>query len=265
MTLLKYSLFAVALLSLNHGCAPLSDLPDDAGTGGKAAIVGRIVASDEASKLLAAAGRVCPELRVSVNGSPVSIEFDVECAFVIDGIQPSELVEVRVELVDLGVAGSIEILRVTADELIEIVVEPSADSLTISVERRTAPDPAGELPRIISNNNVSILLPAALYDQGLTVNGNNFTLVGVAGNSCGSALGWTVIAGDVLVNGNNATFRNIQFAGSVTLRGNNTRFINCCFDGELIVFGNNTVPDDGNDNDDDNNDDDDDDDDDDDN
>jgi hypothetical protein len=42
----------------------------------------------------------------------------------------------------------------------------------------------------------------------------------------------------VLINGNNATFRNIAFAGSVEVRGNNPRFINVCFGNELVVFGN---------------------------
>lgn len=239
MSYQKVALAAVAVASISLGCTNIPLLSDES-SGGAAAIVGRVVVPGGSAKLLSASGRECPEVRVSVNGTPVSIDFDDDCSFVIDGIQPAELVSVRVELVDLGVAGTIELLAVADGELIEIAVEPRSGSLTVAIERRTKPAPSGDLPSNIEGNNVSIRLPAGTYDQALSVRGNNFTLVGEAGSTCDTADGWTVITGDVTVKGNNATFRNIRFAGSVTLQGNNARFIHCCFGGRLIVFGNNT-------------------------
>lgn len=253
----KISIGAIALLLLPLGCAPFFGLPSNAESDSAAAIVGRIVSADGSGKAYVAENGVCPEVRVSVNGSPVSIEFDNNCSFVISGIQPSPLVEVRVELVELGVAGTVEISGVAANELIEIIVQPGNGSLTVTVVRRATPNPMDALPQIIDGNNTSIRLQAGLYEQGLIVNGNNFTLVGSAGENCGDQSGWTVIIGDVLINGNNATFRNIMFLGDVTLSGNNTHFINVCFGGQLIVFGNNADFDDDDDDGDDDDDDDD--------
>ena len=155
----------------------------------------------------------------------------------------------------LGVAGTVELSDVLEGELIEIVVIPDDDSLTVSVERRTFPEPSDRLPELVEGNDVSILLGAGVYEQEMYwVKGNGFTLTGQAGESCDSIDGWTVNTGDVLVEGNGATFRNIQFGASVTVKGNN-RFINCCFNGRLIIFGNNADiggdDDDGDDDDDD--------------
>jgi hypothetical protein len=83
----------------------------------------------------------------------------------------------------------------------------------------------------------SRLMRDGLYDRDFTVLGNNFTLGDVAGVDC-NAEGWTVIDGSVLINGHNATFRNVAFAGPVEIRGNNPRRINDCFGDTLIVFGN---------------------------
>jgi hypothetical protein len=205
-----------------------------------------------------ASGEDCPDVAVTLNGSPVTIEFDDDCAFAISDIAPSELVELRVELVDQGIAGTIELSDVAEGELIEIIVTPGDDSLSLAVERRTTPDPSDELPIEIDGNNVSIKLGAGVYDQTLTVRGNHFTLVGEAGESCDDPNGWTTITGDVDVDGNKATFRNIRFEGNVELRGNKAQFINCCFGGSLVIFGNKAdIDGDGNDDGDDDDDDDD--------
>jgi hypothetical protein len=198
-----------------------------------------MVTSAETARLLTAQAGECPDVQVSVNGMPVTIDFDDGCAFVIDDVQPAPLVEVRVALVDLGVAGTITLRDVGERELIEILVEPTENSLTVSMERRTTPQPSDGLPAMIDGNNISSELSAGVFAQNLTVSGNNFTLVGEAGQSCDDRTGWTVIEGEVLVIKNNATFRNILFAGPVELRGNNARFINCCFGESLLVFANN--------------------------
>jgi hypothetical protein len=238
-----FSIAALALVSL-AGCGTIPTLPEltdtGAGNSGGAAIVGRIAASNETAKLLASAsGSECPEVHVRINGAPVSIEFGDDCAFVINEIQPAELIEVRVELVALGVAGTVELSRVLDGELIEITVEPGDDSLSVSVERRTSPVGMGAIPLVVEGNGVSIKVGAGFYEQGLWVKGNKFTLVGEAGEGCGTRDGWTVITGEVLVEGNSATFRNVHFAGPVTIKGNNPRFINCCFGDQLVIFGNN--------------------------
>lgn len=233
----RYVGFATAVwLTLHLGCAPAGD----GGTGsrtGAAAIVGKIVTSAETARLLNAQARSCPELRVAVNGAPVVSEFGNDCTFVVTGVQPSAALEVRVELVGLGIAGTLELSNVLGGELIEIVVQPTSNSLTVSVERRTTSALSEDLPTIIAANDVSIQLPVGEFVQTLTVSGNNFTLVGVAGGTCNDAIGWTVIDGAVLVSGNNATFTNILFSSLVEVHGDNARFINCCFGSDLVVFG----------------------------
>lgn len=240
----RYVGFASAVcLTLNQGCAmvpdSLSDGEDGSGTGA-AAIVAKIVTPSEIAGRHRAQVQSCPEVRVSVNGAPVRIQFSDDCAFVITGVQPSESVEVRVELVDLGIAGTVELSDVRDGELIEILIEPTDVSLAVSVERRTIPEPSNDLPPVVEHDDVSIRLPARRLVQDLTVIGDNFTLVGEAGEGCDDASGWTVIDGEVLLSGDNATFRNILFSGLVELRGNNARFINCCFGDELLVFGDGT-------------------------
>lgn len=171
-----------ACLAFIGGCGP-SPSPSDATGDTKAVIVGRVATSAQSAGTFSAQNNgVCPDLLVSVNGSPVNIEFDDDCSFLIGEIEPAEFVEVRVEVVDLGVAGTVELSNVLDGELIEILVETDDDSLTISVERRTTPEPCDSLPEIIYANNVSIRVEAGLFDQGLEIRGNNFTLVGEAGD-----------------------------------------------------------------------------------
>lgn len=232
------AILGVALLGLHAGCVvEPGSLGTDASAGG-AAIIGRLVSTDGSAKLRAlmqASG--CPQVVVTLNGAPVTIVFDDDCGFLVTGVEPTELLELRVELPNLGVIGSVQISDVVDGELIEIQVETSDESLALAVLRRAEPVPSGTLPTMITGNDVTIQIAEGLYNQNLTVQGNNFTLVGEAGDDCDDA-GWSVIEGEVLINGSNATFRNIVFEGGVQVRGNNARFINCCFDGELVVFGN---------------------------
>jgi len=230
---------SVVGLTLSAACTVPNPLAGGATGSGKATILGRLVSSSKSARLLSAIPGQCPEVHVSINGAPASIEFDNDCSFVIKDVPVSDLVTVRVELVALGVAGTVELTKVLDGEVIEILVEATDNSLTVSVERRSTPSPSDVLPEVITGNNVSIHLPAGVFKQNLTVSGNNFTLTGEAGQNCNDQAGWTVIDGKVLVNGNNATFQNIMFAGPVELHGNNAHFINCCFGDKLIVFGNN--------------------------
>jgi len=85
------------------------------------------------------------------------------------------------------------------------------------------------LPSLVTDNNVHICLESGVYNKNLTVNGNNFSLFGAAGNNCADDRNWTILSGDVTINGNNATFRNIKFKGDIYKYGNNIKFNNCCF------------------------------------
>jgi hypothetical protein len=216
--------------------------------GGSAAIVGSISVGGTSGKDFAAAQLVCPDLVVRLNNNLVTVDLDDDCSFLVDDVQPAASVVLFVELPALGVSGTIELENVVAAELIEILVEADNDSLSISVSRRAIPDPTDVLPVVVTGNNVTILIPAGTYNQTLTVQGNNFTLVGVAGDRC-DASGWSVITGNMLIDANNATFRNIRFDGTVEVLGNNAHFINSCFGSSLVIFGNNTGFDDDDDDD----------------
>jgi hypothetical protein len=89
-------------------------------------------------------------------------------------------------------------------------------------------DGVGDLPDLVTENNVKIYLESCEYNNSLTVNGNNFTLIGEANDECEDD-NWTILSGNVTINGNNATFQNIKFTGKIDKNGNNTSFINCCF------------------------------------
>jgi len=240
----------IASLLIHAGCG-MNPPP----VSGSAAIVGSIVPAGPSGKFMANAQLVCPTVVVTLNNNVVNFELDDDCNFLVDDVQPAALVSLRVELKDLGISGTIELANVGEAELIEVLVETSEDSLSISVVRRAVPDSTDQLPEFVSGNNVTIFISAGVFDQSLTVDGNNFTLVGKAGDGCGAA-GWSVITGDVLILGNNATFRNIRFEGRVEIAGNNARFINTCLGSELVIFGNNAEFDDDDGDDDDGGDDD---------
>ena len=85
------------------------------------------------------------------------------------------------------------------------------------------------LPKLVSDNDVKICLKSGDYYDDLTVNGNNFVLIGEAGYDSGDD-DKTIIYGDVTINGNNAIFKNIHFKGKIYKNGNNIIFKNCSFD-----------------------------------
>ena len=120
----------------------------------------------KSAKLQALArGSGCPEIVVTLNGAPATVTLDENCSFVVMDPAPTALLELRVELPELGLAGTIELVDVVDGELIEILVEVSDDSLSIQVVRRVAPGPSDMLPTEITDDDVSILLVAGDYDQ----------------------------------------------------------------------------------------------------
>jgi hypothetical protein len=76
------------------------------------------------------------------------------------------------------------------------------------------------LPHLITDNNIIICLESDFYEDNLTVNGNNFILIGETRYNCKN-YDWTTIDGKVEINGNNATFKNIKFTGEIVENGNN--------------------------------------------
>jgi len=244
-------LFLLLYLSFFLACGSDETLQEEASDTSlrtvSATIVGTIANGGAAAQgIFQPADAHCPEVIVMLNGSPADIIFDEDCAFLITDVEPSETVVLRIELPDQGISGTIELEDVVEGELIEILVEVGFNSLAIAVVRREEPEPADGLPEVITENKVTIFLPTGVYERNLTVDGNKFTLVGEAGSSCDEddLEDWTVIQGEVVINKNKATFRNIAFEGPVEVRGNNAQFIHCCFDGILILFGNNTDIDD---------------------
>lgn len=83
------------------------------------------------------------------------------------------------------------------------------------------------LPSFISDNKVKICLEPRKYSNYLTVNGNDFRLIGQAKDECYDS-GWAILSGDVTINGNDSTFKNIKFTGKIHENSNNISFINCC-------------------------------------
>jgi hypothetical protein len=238
-------ILSLAFLSFLSGCGSEGTSSEQAqgtfSSTNSAVIVGSLVgAGVSVQGAFQAADAGCPNVNVTLNGNPVDIVMEDDCTFLVSNVQPSEIVVLGIELLDQGISGTIELRNVVEGELIEILVEAGFNSLAISVVRREEPQPVEGLPEVITDNKVTIFLPAGLYEQDLTVNGNKFTLVGEAGDACDQPEAWTAIGGKVVINKNNATFRNIAFLGPVEVRGNNARFIHCCFKGVLVIFGNNT-------------------------
>lgn len=225
----------VGFAAMNSGCTTDALFPGGSSQG--AAIVGTVSANSATGKALTwSSSTECPEVVVTLNDSPADVIFDDDCSFVIENVAPADAVELRVEIPSLGISGTVELASVTDAELIEILVEVGDDSLSVSVKRRAKPAAGDELPPVVSDDDVTIELPAGTVAQDLTVDGDNFTLTGAAGDGC-AAEGWTIINGAVAINGDNATFRNIKFVGSVQVSGGDPKFINCCFDGVLVSFG----------------------------
>ena len=119
--------------------------------------------------------------------------------------------------------------RVTAFGLFYCPNGEVVDFLASTIVVQPDDESVFQLPETIPENDEVVMLPEGTYNQGLTVNGNNFSLTGDFVSGCSNP-GWTEISGDVVINGNKARFENIKFSGNVTENGNNAQFINCCFE-----------------------------------
>ncbi|MDF1556032.1 MAG: hypothetical protein P1P84_23355 [Deferrisomatales bacterium] len=169
---------------------------------------------------------------MQIDGAPADVQTGPDCQLFLL-VLPTGDVTVVVS-VD-GIAGTIELTDVVAGEVVEIEVQAGAGSLSIQVLRFEQPvEPL--LATVIDENDVHIELPAGVYDQTLTVNGNGLQLTGETGGDCAEG-GWTTITGAVVVQGNNASFTNIKFLGPVTVLGNNVRFSHVCFENKLLILG----------------------------
>lgn len=118
--------------------------------------------------------------------------------------------------------------RLTAFGLLDCPDDETADFLAFTIFLQPDDRPIFQLPEAVTDNDEIYTLPAGIYNRGLTVNGNSFTLIGNVADAC-SSTDRTVLNGDVVINGNNARLENIKFSGSVIENGNGAQFINCCF------------------------------------
>ena len=215
---LAISALALGLISCGSGGGGGTTNP------GSASLVLNLTdAPGTAARTLAAAD-TCPEVQVQIDGAPADVQTGPDCQLFLS-VLPTGDVTVVVS-VD-GISGTIELTDVVAGEVVEIEVQAGEGSLSIHVLRFEQPvEPL--LPTVIDENDVHIELPAGVYDQTLTVNGNGFQLTGEASGDCAED-GWTTITGAVVVQGNNASFTNIKFLGPVTVVGNNVSFSHVCF------------------------------------
>ena len=105
---------------------------------------------------------------------------------------------------------------------------------------RPAPEPPQPNTIIIKRNKISFFLPAGKYKKNIDVAGNKVRFLGQAGEKCDDDDGWTILKGQVRINGNKAKFANIKFKDSVIINGNKAKFYNVVFEDIVIDDGNNT-------------------------
>ena len=207
-----------------------------------------IIISSRGSALLLGSFRIsddsfCPDqVRIIVNEDPATVEFDPRCEFVIKHF-PTGNVLILIQVDNL--IGTFNFENIERGEFVEIVVVVRTESLSLSIIRRAKSIEVGMLPVSIESSNFNIQVPAGVYTQSLTVDGDNFIMTSAENeqlDSCNSETGAT-ISGKVYINGNNATFQNIKFLGGIEVRGNKARFINSCIGENLLIFANeSTIP-----------------------
>ena len=230
-TIKKTAYGRVIFAALIFGCGSIAIFVS---SGGSALLVGSFRISEDS---------FCPDqARIVVNDNPAGVNFDSRCEFVIKDF-PTGNVLFLIQVDNL--TGTFNFENIDRGEFIEIVVVLHTESLSLSVVRRVKSTEVGMLPVSIESSNSNLQVPAGLYEQSLTVDGNSIILTGAENEQsdpCNSEAG-TTIRGKVFINGNNATFRNIKFLGDIEIRGNKARFINSCIGENLLIFGNeSTIP-----------------------
>ena len=202
-----------------------------------------IIISNRGSALLVGSFRIsdhsfCPEqVRIVVNENPTTFEFDPRCEFAIKDFPTGNvLILIQAD----NITGTFRVDNVEISELLEIVVVVHTQSLSLSIIRRVKSSEIGMLPVSIEASNLNIQVPAGLHEQSLTVDGDNFIMTGAEKEQLDSCISqaWTTITGNVSINGNNATFRNIKFLGDIEVKGNKVRFIHSCVRENFLIFGN---------------------------
>lgn len=82
-------------------------------------------------------------------------------------------------------------------------------------------------------NNSNVMLEAGTYN-GFVINRNSVTISGTGKNQ-------TIIAGDVVIQGNNAVLRNLTIEGNVNISGNNANLKDCVIHGVVNSSGKNNL------------------------
>jgi hypothetical protein len=251
MTILKRLIVAAMLLGLvacgsgrgssDNGSQPVARK--------SASLVGTVVdvSARTAARFAAAeADGFCPDIQIESGGTPISVQTSPDCKLFVADIPPGDLnLVVSIE----GIQGAISLADVAQGEVVEIEIRAGDGTLEMAVLRQAAPQ-QDILPEVVEDDGVAIQLPAGTFDQGLTVNGDEFTLTGAAPDQggCEASEGWTVITGPVELNGDYAIVQNVKFLSVVTVSGDDAIFTNVCFGDRLVVVGGDSeVPDDGGD------------------
>ena len=119
----------------------------------------------------------------------------------------------------------------------------SLDSLSVGVSRQRPPAAAKSKPTATATvtyrtvgsfrNNREVRLQSGTYRGGFTINAEKVVLTGRGTQQ-------TFIDGDIRIDGNNVTLRNLRVRGNVYVYGNNSRMENSVIEGRVISYANET-------------------------
>jgi len=234
------ALAAVALAACGGGGGSATS---GAASAKSASLVGAVLDAQARSAgrvLYSAASGTCAPVTVQINDQdPFVPDVSEDCRFFVASLP---LGDVTVTVSVDGVQGAVFLPDLKDGEIVELEVQAEQEDgkvkLRIDVVRWMDDSPPGPLPTVVNDDGVSIDLPPGTYDQTLTVNGDDFRLVGTeAPPECGED-GWPTITGAVLLKGDRAFVNRVKFLGLVTVRGDRVEFgTEVCFEGGLLILG----------------------------
>ena len=186
-----------------------------------AVLLGRVAPSKRAAP---PAGRVL----VLVNGAPHVVPIAPDGSFQVRGLPTGE-VTVKAELG--GVPGAVVIDEVTDGELVEVSLAPGSGHLAMELTRRAQPSVGGERRgpgAELRGRDVVYHLDPGVREGDLRVVGAGVTLLGAhEGEACDDAHR-TIVAGDLVVEGDDVTLYDVAVRGSIVARGKRVRVFDTC-------------------------------------
>ncbi len=245
-------LAALALAACGGGGGSATPQAQGSAAAKSASLVGAVLDAQARSAgrvLYSAASGTCAPITVQINDQdPFVPDVSEDCRFFVASLP---LGDVTVTVSVDGVQGAVFLPDLKDGEIVELEVQAEQEGgkvkLRIDVVRWTDDGTSSPLPTVVNDDGVSIDLPPGTYDQTLTVNGDDFRLVGTeAPAECGEE-GWPTITGAVLLKGDRAFVNRVKFLGLVTVKGDDVEFgTEVCFEGGLLILGDDAqVPGDG--------------------